>query len=102
MRPQDLKKCIWIALFFFVFSATAWAKSPMVFKAGKKHAEVKNTENLTLPEPLDVENVDHIVAGLSDEQVRRLLIEELKAQAQRETQATAGQQKPEGIAGFIR
>ncbi len=56
-------------------------------------------KTLPLPKPLDAENIDHIIAGLSDEQVRRLLINELKAQAQQ--QETPVETKPEGIAGFI-
>jgi hypothetical protein len=58
----------------------------------------KNLKVISLPEHLGAENIDHIIAGLSDEQVRRLLINELKAQAQQETTVAA---KPEGIAGFI-
>ncbi|MEJ2165031.1 MAG: mechanosensitive ion channel, partial [Desulfobacterales bacterium] len=42
--------------------------------------------------------VDQIIAGLSDEQARRLLINELKLEAQREATVEA---KPEGVAGFI-
>jgi len=53
-----------------------------------------------LPEVQGVESVDRIVAGLSDEQVRRLLIDELKAQAQREAEQS-GPAQPTGIAGFI-
>ncbi|MEJ2753143.1 MAG: hypothetical protein P8169_10795, partial [Chloroflexota bacterium] len=70
----------------------------MKLKTGKQHAPVKTEENLTLPEHLGAENIDRFMAGLSDEQVRRLLINELKAQAQQETTVAA---KPEGIAGFI-
>ena len=47
---------------------------------------------------MNAEDIDHILPGLSDEQVRRLLINELKVQAQQETTVET---KPEGIAGFI-
>jgi small-conductance mechanosensitive channel len=70
----------------------------MKLKTGKKQAPVKTEENLTLPEHLGAENIDRFMAGLSDEQVRRLLINELKGQAQKETTV---EPKPEGIAGFI-
>jgi small-conductance mechanosensitive channel len=70
----------------------------MLLKTGKKGADAKNAENVSLPEPLNSENIDHIVAGLSDEQVRRLLINELKEQAQKEMPV---EEKPKGIAGFI-
>ena len=84
MRPKDLKVCIWIGLLLLLLSSTAWSQNPMKLKTGKKHAPVKTEENLTLPEHLGAENIDHFMAGLSDEQVRRLLINELKAQAQKE------------------
>ncbi|MEJ2221088.1 MAG: mechanosensitive ion channel family protein, partial [Desulfobacterales bacterium] len=58
----------------------------------------KNAETVSLPEPMNSENIDQMIAGLSDEQVRRLLINELKAQAQKEMPVEA---KPKGIAGFI-
>jgi small-conductance mechanosensitive channel len=70
----------------------------MLAKTVKKGTDAKNAETVSLPKPLSAENIDHIVAGLSDEQVRRLLINELKLQAQKETPVEA---KPEGIAGFI-
>jgi len=98
MRPKDLKVCIWIGLLLLLLSSTAWSQNPMKLKTGKKHAPVKTEENLTLPEHLGAENIDRFMAGLSDEQVRRLLINELKAQAKKETTVAA---KPEGIAGFI-
>ncbi|MEE4265251.1 MAG: hypothetical protein V2I56_21370 [Desulfobacteraceae bacterium] len=47
---------------------------------------------------LNAENIDHIMASLSDEQVRSLLIDELKKRAQQKRTVEA---KPEGIAGFI-
>ena len=101
MRLKDLKTVAWIGLLIFALASAAWPQNPLILKSGKKSAASKNVENLSLPQHLSAENVDHILAGLSDEQVRRLLIDELRAQAQREAQATAGQPKPEGIAGFI-
>jgi small-conductance mechanosensitive channel len=101
MRPHSLKVCIWMVLVFIILSATAWSQSAFKLKSAKKHTNAKAEETLSLPEHLSSENIDHVIAGLSDEQVRRLLINELKAQAQREAQAEAGKAKPEGIAGFI-
>jgi len=98
MHSKSLKACIGIGLLLLLLSSTAWAQNPLKLKTGKKHAPVKTEENLTLPEHLGAENIDHFMAGLSDEQVRRLLINELKTQAQKETAAEA---TPEGIAGFI-
>ena len=73
----------------------------MVPKTSQKKAASGDTETISLPRDLNAEDIDHIVAGLGDEQVRRLLIDELKAQAQQEAQAAAGRSKPSGIAGFI-
>jgi len=101
MRTHSLKVCIGIGLVFLLLSATAWSQSPIKLKSGKKHTDVKAEENISLPKPLGAASIDHIIAGLSDEQVRRLLLDELKARAQQEAQATAGGPKPSGIAGFI-
>ena len=98
MHSKNLKVFAGIGLLIFVLTSSAWSQNPLLLKTGKKGADAKNAENVTLPKPLSAENIDHIVAGLSDEQVRRLLIDELKLQAQQETAVAA---KPEGIAGFI-
>lgn len=98
MHPKNLKVFVGIGLLIFVLTSSAWSQNPLLLKTGKKGAAAKNAENVSLPEPLSAENIDHIVAGLSDEQVRRLLINELKLQAQ---QATPVEAKPKGIAGFI-
>jgi len=98
LHPKNLKVFAGIGLLIFVLTSSAWSQNPLLLKTGKKGADAKNAENVMLPKPLSAENIDHIVAGLSDEQVRRLLIDELKLQAQKETPVEA---KPEGIAGFI-
>jgi len=98
LHPKNLKVFLGIGLLIFVLTSSAWSQNPLLLKTGKKGADAKNAENVSLPEPLTAENIDHIVAGLSDEQVRRLLINELELQAQKETPVEA---KPEGIAGFI-
>jgi len=101
MHPKKIKVCIWIGLLVLVMTATAWSQNPFKIKPGKKPAEANKTESAALPQHLNAENVDHIVAGLDDEQVRRLLIDELKAQARREALESGAAAKPEGIAGFI-
>jgi len=98
MHSKSLKAFIGIGLLLLLLSSAAWAQNPLKLKTGKKHAPVKTEENIALPQHLGAANIDHFMAGLSDEQVRRLLINELKTQAQRETAAEA---TPEGIAGFI-
>ncbi|MGD9412607.1 MAG: mechanosensitive ion channel family protein [Desulfobacterales bacterium] len=98
MRSKHLKVFVGIGLFLFVLTSAAWSQNPLLLKTGKKGADAKNAENVSLPEPLNSENIDQVIAGLSDEQVRRLLINELKAQAQKEMPV---EEKPKGIAGFI-
>jgi small-conductance mechanosensitive channel len=98
LRTKNLKVFVGIGLLIFVLTSTGWSQNPMLAKAGKKGAGAENADTVSLPEPLTAENIDQIVAGLSDEQVRRLLIDELKAQAQKEMPVEV---KPEGIAGFI-
>ncbi len=98
MYSKNLKVIVWLGLLIFVLASAAWSQNPMMLKTGKKHANAESAENVSLPKQLDAENIDHIIAGLSDEQVRRLLINELKAQALQETTV---EPKPEGIAGFI-
>ena len=98
MYSKNLKVIVWIGLLVFCLSSIAWSQNPMLLKTGKKKAASEGTENISLPKDLDAIQIDHVIAGLSDEQVRRLLINELKAQAQQETTVAA---KPEGIAGFI-
>jgi small-conductance mechanosensitive channel len=70
----------------------------MLPQTGQTKAASEGTENISLSKDLNATQIDQIIAGLSDEQVRRLLINELKEQAQQETTVEA---KPEGIAGFI-
>jgi hypothetical protein len=54
-----------------------------------------------VPDELDRQNIDSLVAVMDDEQVRRLLIDELKTQAAREQLALKGNSDMGGIAGFI-
>ena len=98
MRPKNLKLFVGIGLLILVFASTAWPQNPMLLKSAKKRAVATNSEAISLPEDLSATQIDQIIAGLSDEQARRLLINELKLQAQREKAVEA---KPEGIAGFI-
>jgi hypothetical protein len=98
MRSKNLKVLIGIGLLIFALTSSAWSLNPLLLKSGKKGAEAKNAETVSLPKPLTAENIDQIMAGLSDQQVRRLLIHELRAQAQQQTAVAA---QPQGVAGFI-
>jgi small-conductance mechanosensitive channel len=98
LHSNKLKVIVWVGLLALFLSSTAWSQNPMLPKTGQKKAASEGTENISLPKDLNATQIDQIIAGLSDEQVRRLLINELKLQAQPETTVEA---KPEGVAGFI-
>ena len=66
----------------------------------KSKTSEKSTDVPALPDKLTPENVDSLIAGMSDEQVRRLLIEELKKEARHEAESAAPK-GPTGLAGFI-
>jgi moderate conductance mechanosensitive channel len=101
MHSKNLKMLVWVGLLVFCLSSAAWSKNPWMPKSSQKKAASEDTKNISLPKDLNPEEIDHIVAGLSDQQVRRLLIDALKVQALQETQATAAKSKSAGIAGFI-
>lgn len=98
MRAKKLKMILWVGIVVISLSATAWSQNPMLAIKGQEKTAAGDTENFSLPEDLSATQVDQIVAGLSDEQMRRLLINELKLQARQETTVEA---KPEGVAGII-
>jgi small-conductance mechanosensitive channel len=98
MRAKNLKMIVWVGIVVISLSATAWSQNPMLAIKGQEKTAAGDTENFSLPEDLSATQVDQIVAGLSDEQMRRLLINELKLQARQETTVEA---KPEGVAGII-
>jgi len=101
MHSKNVKVIVWVGLLVLCLSSAVWSKNPMMPKTSQKKAASADTENISLPTDLNVEDIDHILAGLGDEQVRRLLIDELRAQAQRGAQATADTPKSSEIAGFI-
>ncbi len=75
-------------LFFFGLlycAQVGWAANPLAVKAskGKKKSEAK--EEAQLPKQLSGDQIDAFMATLSDQQVRRLLIEELKKKAEEES-----------------
>ncbi|MBW2517410.1 MAG: mechanosensitive ion channel family protein [Deltaproteobacteria bacterium] len=98
MFTKNLKLIVWIGLLFLYLGSTAWSQNPMLLKKDQKKAASGDPATISLPKDLNATQVDEIVAGLSDEQVRRLLINELKMQAEQETTVEA---KPKGVAGLI-
>ncbi len=77
------------------------AAQKMVFNNQKEKTKAAAPETARLPEHIEADKVDDFMAALSDEQVRRLLIEALRRQAAEEAAATTAKQKMTGIAGFI-
>jgi small-conductance mechanosensitive channel len=67
----------------------------------EKAARPKEADAVVLPEKFDFESVDSIIASMSDEQVRRLLIQELKKQAERDAIKPKSEEAVGGLAGFI-
>ena len=77
------------------------AAQPMVFKPQKEKSKPAPSDAARLPEHIQADKVDDFMAALSDEQVRRLLIEALKKQAAEEAAAATDKKEMTGIAGFI-
>ena len=84
MHSKNMKVIVWVGILVLCLSSAAWSKNPMLPKTSQKKAASADTENISLPNDLNAGDIDHIIAGLGDEQVRRLLINELKVQAQQE------------------
>jgi len=68
--------------------------------APQRSTEGAAAPNVALPESLPADRIEDFMAGLSDEQVRRLLIDTLKKQAEQEA-AVAAPAQPDGLAGFV-
>ncbi|MGA7277317.1 MAG: hypothetical protein WBW79_05215, partial [Desulfocapsaceae bacterium] len=79
----------------------AEAAQPMVFKPQKEKSQPAPADAARLPEHIQADKVDDFMAALSDEQVRRLLIEALKKQAAEEAAVIPAKEEMTGIAGFI-
>jgi len=98
--PKHLRFILLSILFFFGLlycAQVGWAANPLAVKAakGKKKSEAK--EEVQPPKELKGDQIDSFMATLSDEQVRRLLIEELKKKAEQEKlTAQAGQYAERG------
>ncbi|MGB5422412.1 MAG: hypothetical protein WBN03_09645, partial [Desulfobacterales bacterium] len=87
--------------FFSVETFRADAAQQMVFKPQKEKSKPAPSDTARLPEHIQADKVDDFMAALSDEQVRRLLIEALQKQAAEEAAAAPVKKEMTGIAGFI-
>jgi len=78
-----------------LFASQALAMNPMLMKQASQNKGEKTAETTALPENLSAEDIDALMARLNDDQVRRLLIAELQADA-----AAASQDGPEKVGGL--
>jgi small-conductance mechanosensitive channel len=79
----------------------AEASQQALMAAKPSKAKETTPKEVQLPASIEADKVDDFMAALSDEQVRRLLIEALKRQAAEEAAATTVKNEMTGIAGFI-
>ena len=77
--------------------STADASAQAVLATQKSKNKNASAEDVQLPEKIDSQNIDAYMAALSDEQVRRLLIEALRKQAAEEN----AEAKPEEDIGLV-
>jgi len=101
LKMRSHKRFILLSIIFFFgllyCAQVGWAANPLAVKAskGKKKSEAK--EEVQLPKHLTGDQIDSFMATLSDAQVRRLLIEELKNKAEEEDlTAKTGQNSERG------
>lgn len=83
-KPFVLLAVLFLGIFVLSEVASAQAKGGLLLFStkGPKKAEEKSTKELPeIPENLDHAKITEILAGLSDDQVRRLLIQELEKSA---------------------
>jgi small-conductance mechanosensitive channel len=95
---------IFFMLGFLVFGGSVGAVSPQQLQMmtnQEKAASPEEADTVVLPDKLDSERVDSIIASMSDEQVRRLLIQELKKQAALGAMERESKKEVGGLAGFI-
>ncbi|BCS89998.1 mechanosensitive ion channel family protein [Pseudodesulfovibrio sediminis] len=78
-------------------SAHAAASAAVLQAAGSSHSSSKSDTSVAIPSDSTPEQISAIMAGLSDEQVRRLLLEELKKNAEMEKKPAA----PTGLEGVL-
>ncbi len=75
-----------------LFASQALAMNPMLMKQATQNKGEKTAEAVALPENLSAEDIDALMARLNDDQVRRLLIAQLQAEAQKASAAGTAQQ----------
>ena len=104
MNPRQAKFInvfILTSLFLFICQS-AFAASPLLSKNTSEQTDTSKTaQEGALMERLKSEDVGSIMASLSDEQVRRLLLMELQKQADQQALDESLKKEVGGLAGFI-
>ena len=77
------------------------ASPQAVLAAQKSKSKKASSDSVQLPEHIDAQKIDDYMAALTDEQVRRLLIEALKKQAVEEAKTTKPEEDTGRLVGFI-
>ena len=88
VKSTVISAVILLTLSFF-WGQPAWAVTPQQLKMMKGQKKGEAVEEVQPPEQLPGDQIDAFMATLSDEQVRRLLIEELRKRAEEESLAAA-------------
>ena len=101
-RPNNVFQFLLIVWFILFTCQLVLAASPLPTQktSGDKDRSISADED-ALMERLKNEDVESIMASLSDEQVRRLLLLELQQQAEQQAADAAEQERVGGLAGFI-
>ena len=91
-------------ILFFMIAMPAWssgAQAVFAQSATTDKAASQASDTVELPADLDSDGIDGIVASMSDEQVRRLLLQELKKQVEADKAVETKGEEIGGLAGFI-
>jgi small-conductance mechanosensitive channel len=90
-----------VVIGLLLWASQAFAVNPMLLKQKSAAKKVPDGAAVQLPQDLRAEDVDAIIARLDDDQVRRLLIAQLQAEAQKTASAGAAP-GPSGLARMVR
>jgi len=97
---KSILVCVLVFAALFLWTEVAPAKgaaTPFPFAGSKKTADKSDKALPDIPENLDQAKINEIVAGLSDDQVRRLLLQELE----RSAATTAAKQEVKKSVGLM-
>ncbi|GAB7024534.1 mechanosensitive ion channel domain-containing protein [Salidesulfovibrio brasiliensis] len=96
-------RCLAVAFLLILVATPSFATSSLPFVPGKKQAKetVEVAEQKGIPDDISAKDLKEVLAAMTDDQVRRLLIEELDQRSQAQQAAPDKTQKKNAIASFI-